>query len=155
MELVIIAAVSENNVIGKDGKLPWHIPEDLKRFKELTLNHSVVMGRKTFESIGKALPDRINVVVTRDTSYQPVDVVVVHSFEEAIKMCKNYEKTFVIGGQSVFAEAMPLADRLEITEVHKEVDGDTYFPEFDRNDWVETSREDHDEYSFVTYVRAK
>lgn len=155
MELVIIAAISDNNVIGKEGKLPWHIPEDLKRFKKLTLNYSVIMGRKTFESIGKALPDRINVVVTHDKNYQPIDVIVVHSFDEAIGKCKNYEKTFIIGGQSIFAEALNIADKLEITEVHETIDGDAYFPDFDKNEWKETKREDHGEYSFVTYVKAK
>lgn len=152
-EIVIIAGVSENNVIGVAGKLPWHISEDLKHFRELTMGHSVVMGRKTFESIGKPLAGRLNIVITNQTDYKPDGVVVVNSLEQALKTCKNHKFTFIIGGQLVYEQAMPLADRLEITRINRKVDGDAFFPKIDFIDWEETNREDHGEYSFVTYVR--
>ena len=162
MQIVIIAAIAENGVIGKAGKLPWHIPEDLKRFKQLTIGHSVIMGRKTFESIGKPLVDRKNIVITNQKNYMPIqsagaasssDIIVVHSLKEAIKKCSG-GKAFIIGGQSVFEEALPIADRLEITEVHSSVDGDVFFPEIG-GEWKETAREDHDGFSFVTYLRVQ
>lgn len=161
-EIIIIAAVAENGVIGRQGKLPWHIPEDMKRFKQLTIGHPVIMGRKTFESLGKPLSGRKNIVITSQKNYMPIqsagaafssDIIVVHSLEEAIKKCSG-GKAFIIGGQSVFEEALPLADRLEITEVHRSVDGDVFFPEIS-GEWKETAREDHDGFSFVTYLRVQ
>ncbi len=150
--LTIIAAISENNVIGKDGKIPWHISEDLKRFKSLTLGHSVIMGRKTFESLGKPLPERKNIVITHQKNYNPPEVTVVHSFEEALNLCSG--KVFVIGGSSVYREALPHADVLEITRVHKHVDGDVYFPVIG-NEWIEAKHEEKEGFSFVTYQRKK
>lgn len=155
MELIIIAAVSENNVIGKDGKLPWHIPEDMKHFRSLTLGHPVIMGRKTFESLGKPLDKRVNIVITSQKNYTPEGIVIVHTFQEALDRCRNYEKAFVIGGASVFADALPLADRLELTRVHSNIEGDAFFPDFDLSQWKEIAKEEHEGFSFITYTRRK
>jgi dihydrofolate reductase len=151
MEVIIIAAISENNVIGKEGKLPWHIPEDLKRFKHLTMDHPIVMGRRTFESIGQPLPGRKNIVITHNRNYTAEGVLVVHSFEEVLK--HNFPKIFVIGGFSLFKEALQFADRLELTRVHRKVEGDVFFPEVDWGEWEELERHDKREYSFITYAR--
>jgi dihydrofolate reductase len=148
MELIIIAAVSENNVIGANGKLPWHISDDLKRFRSLTLGHPVIMGRKTFESIGRPLDKRLNVVITNQKNYKHDGVVVVHSMKDALAACRGNSKAFAIGGKSIFEEALPVARRLELTRVHKKVDGDAFFPEVDWGDWKETAR-----FSFVTFER--
>ena len=151
MDIVIIAAISENNVIGKDGNLPWHIPEDLKRFKELTMGHPVVMGRRTFESIGKPLPGRNNIVITHNREYNPEGVTVFHTFEDVLAY--KYPKIFIIGGYSLFKEALQFADVLEITRVHRKVDGDVFFPDVDWDEWEEIERDDRSEYSFITYRR--
>ena len=148
MEIVIIAAVAENGVIGRDGKLHWHIPEDLRRFRQLTLGHCVIMGRKTFESIGKPLEGRKNIVITSQKGYEAEGVAVVHSLEEAFEGCEG--TAFVIGGSSVFEETLPLASRLELTLIHRVVAGDVYFPPVGK-EWEEAAREDRDGFSFVTY----
>ena len=153
MKIIIIAAVSENGVIGDGPNIPWHISEDFKRFKELTLNHPVIMGRKTFESIGKPLSNRQNIVLTRRDDYNPEGVVVVHSLDEALSNCED-EEVYIIGGSTVYSEAMPKADVLEITEVHQKVDGDVFFPEIDKNVWKEIVRDDRQGFSFVTYNKA-
>lgn len=128
----IIAALSENKVIGRDGKLPWHIPEDLKRFRSLTRGHAVVMGRKTFESIGKLLPDRMNIIITRDMKYTVPGGVVCHSLEEALEVAKKgeIEEVFVIGGGEIFRAAIPFADKLYLTVVHARIEGDAFFPDY-------------------------
>lgn len=160
--ITIIAAVAKNNVIGRANDLPWYLPADLKRFKELTTGHTVIMGRKTFESIvarlGRPLPNRRSIVVSSQVDYAPVGVEVAHSFEEAIKLAAS--DGFVIGGAALFASALPLAQRLELTEVDGDVDGDVFFPEFDRSQWHEVTREAHQkddpggyDYSFVTYQK--
>ena len=151
MQIIIIAAVAENGVIGRAGKLPWHIPEDLKRFRALTTGHPVIMGRKTFESIGKPLPDRKNIVITGQKDYHRDGIVIVHSLDEALKACSG-EKAFVIGGSSVFEEALPFANRLEITQIHRVVEGDVYFPAIG-GEWIEKKREDYEGFSFVSYVK--
>lgn len=154
--ITIIAAVAKNNVIGSKNDLPWYLPEDLKHFKEITSGHTVIMGRKTYESIvsrlGKPLPNRKSVVITRNNSY-PVSegVEKADSLQSAVQ--KYTENPFIIGGASIFTEGLALADQLIITHVHKEYPGDTYFPEIDPKVWKETGREDHGEYSFVTYKR--
>lgn len=155
--IALIAAVSINGVIGKDGKLPWHIPEDLKRFKEITRGKAVLMGRKTFESIieylGKPLPERKNIVITRQKNYEvPKDVLIYHSIESALAAHKN-EDIFIIGGAEIYRETMPLADKLYITEVHEIIEGDALFPNIEKEIWEETKREDHEAYSFVTYEK--
>ncbi len=155
-EIIIIAAISENNVIGKDGKIPWHIKEDLQRFKRLTLNHPVIMGRKTYESLPiKPLKDRINIVLTRDKSFNPPDVIVKNSLQDAIEYCKDYDKVFIIGGQSLFEEGLKFADTLELTRVDGNYDGDAFFPEINFDEWILKNRETKDGYSFLTYTRRK
>ncbi len=159
----IIVAMANNRVIGKSNDLPWYLPADLKHFKELTTRHAVIMGRKTFDSIvqrlRKPLPNRTNIVVTREQDYKYDGVIVAHSIEEAIQKAKG-EEIFIIGGEQIFNLALPLTDRLIITEVNADIDGDTYFPEYDKNTFKEVTREDHKkddknpyDYSFVTLQR--
>jgi dihydrofolate reductase len=156
MKIALIVAMSENGVIGDKGKIPWHIREDLQRFKRLTMGHSIIMGRKTYESIGKPLPGRTNIVLTRSPNFiAPPGVLTFASFDAALEHCReqNHGSAFIIGGSKVFQLALPLADRLLITEVHQRVNGDTKFPDYDRTEWTETAREDGSEYSFVEYAR--
>lgn len=130
-EISIIAAVSENGVIGQGNRLPWHISEDLKRFRELTTNHVVIMGRKTFESIGRALPNRINIVVTHDKEFSAPGCIVCHSLEDALEIGQeNDDKIFVIGGEQIFNESMNRVSRLYLTLVEGEFEGDTHFPDY-------------------------
>jgi dihydrofolate reductase len=131
-KISLIAALSENRVIGKGNKLPWHIAEDLKRFKQLTLHHPVIMGRKTFESIGRLLPDRMNIVISRDPAYRVEGAVVANSLEQAIAIASQQDRTevFVIGGGQIFKEAITIADRLYLTLVHTSLEGDAFFPEY-------------------------
>lgn len=159
MKLILVAAVAKNRVIGSHNALPWYIPEDLKHFKKVTDGKTVLMGRNTFDSImnrlKKPLPNRTNVVVTKQKDFAaPPDVVIYHSLDEALEGLRNTEEVMVAGGGQIFSQLMPKADKLILTEVHKKVDGDVLFPEFDKNEWKETSREDHTEFSFVEYERA-
>jgi len=160
MTVTIIAALGQNRVIGKDTRMPWHISNDLKRFKALTLGHPVVMGRKTFQSIGKPLPGRDNIVITRSHAFVAPGCRVVHSLAGALTAAQGATEVFVIGGAEIYALALPLADRLQLTEVDAAIDGDAYFPDFDRSAWREVSREpgstaapDRLRYDFVTYER--
>lgn len=161
MTVSLIAAQAKNRAIGKDGAIPWHIPEDLKRFKRLTMGKPIIMGRKTYESIGRALPGRSNIVVTRNPNFEAEGVTVTHSLLEATDFARtlNSEEFFVIGGQQLYAAALPDADRLYLTYVDIEVEGDTFFPEFDQDDWLELEREPRRSeksglaFSFVTYAR--
>lgn len=161
-EINIIVAIDRNNAIGKDNKLLYWLPNDLKRFKALTTGNVVLMGRKTFESLPNgALPNRRNIVISRNKALNLENVEVYHSMEEAINACKKDEKIFVIGGASVYKEAIECADKLLITEIDAQTEGaNAFFPEIDREVWKEVSRESHqsDEkhnhnYSFVDYVR--
>lgn len=131
-KISIIAAISENRAIGKDNKLLWQIPGDLPRFKKLTIAHPIIMGRKTFESIGRPLPNRTNIVLTLDSSYQAPGVVVVHSMDEALKAAKRVEKEeiFFVGGGQIYAQAIKFADKLYLTLVEGEYDADTFFPDY-------------------------
>ena len=131
----VIVAVARNGVIGCENRLIWHIREDLQRFKRITTGHPVVMGRKTFESLGRPLPGRVNVVITRQKGYAPEGVRVVHSLDEAIALFPPSEEVFMIGGAEIYRQAMPLADRFYLTEVCADYQGDTYFPEWDRAAW--------------------
>lgn len=151
-EIVLVAAVARNGVIGADGGLPWHIPADLRHAKRLTMGHPLLMGRTTYESIGRPLPGRTNVVLTRDPDWARDGVVVAGSLVEAIAAFAP-GPVMIFGGGGVYADAMPYADRLEITHVDAEPDGDTRFPPIDPAVWTEIAREDHDGFSFVTYVR--
>ncbi len=163
--LSAIVAVSENFVIGLQNDLPWHLPADLKRFKRLTMGHHIVMGRKTYDSIGRPLPGRTSVVVTRDATYRPPgdesgDVVVVLSLDAALERVAVDDEAFIIGGESIFRLALPVAERLYLTLVHADVDGDVYFPGESLADWKLLSEEAYpaDEqheypYSFRVYSR--
>jgi len=151
MTIILIAAVGANGVIGVDNDLPWRIREDLQHFKQLTLGHTLVMGRKTYDSIGRPLPGRRTVVVTRRPDWSADGVEVVHTVEEALKQDGDI---YVAGGGEIYRQALPYADRLELTEVAQSPTGDVTFPTFDRSEWSETSRTPHDGFTFVTYDRA-
>lgn len=164
MRIILIAAVADNGVIGRQGDLPWRIPDDLKRFKRLTMGRPVVMGRKTFESIGRALPGRPNIVVTRRPDFAAPGVTVVRSVDEALERAAEMarrdgvDEIMVIGGGEIYAETLPRADRLDLTEVHATPEGDAYFPAFDRGAWREVERSEHEteaglRYSFAVYDR--
>jgi len=163
--LVLVAAVARNGVIGRGNALPWHLPEDLKHFKELTLGHAVIMGRKTWESLPerfRPLPGRLNIVVTRNPDYVATGATVTGSLDEAIKVGAGGTagSCFVIGGAELYAHALPLAQRLELTEIGAEVEGDAHFPEFEHARWHEVRREpgvsaEGLRYSFVTYERTQ
>lgn len=188
MKLIIIAAIAENRVIGKDGKIPWHISEDIQRFKQLTLHHPVIMGRKTWESLPdkfRPLPDRWNIVLTRQETYQETPQAagaqLFPSLEQALAYIREtkqgyireaeqwsrrateqgsrklegikFDYTYVIGGQQVYEQALPLAQKMEITEVHFPYKGDAHFPDFNREEWRESARVKRGQYSFVSYVR--
>jgi dihydrofolate reductase len=155
-EIVLVVAIAQNGVIGKKGAIPWHISDDMKRFKALTIGHTVVMGRKTWDSLPrKPLPGRINVVVTRQEGWQAEGAVVASSLGQATSGTSG--TVMVIGGAEIYERALPLASRIELTEVHKDFEGDAQF-QLDRNGWHETVREDHVtpdglRYSFVTLTR--
>jgi dihydrofolate reductase len=156
MTLAIIVAMTKDGVIGDKGKIPWHIREDLQRFKRLTMGHPIIMGRRTYESIGKPLPGRTNIALTQSPNLiASPEVVRLGSLKAALDYCRerDEELVFVIGGGKVYEAALPLADKLFITEVHRDVAGDTKFPAYDRAAWTETAREDGPEWSFVEYER--
>lgn len=145
MLISIIVAASENGAIGKDNQLLWRLPEDLKRFKRLTLGHPMIMGRKTFESIGKPLPGRTSIVITRQTDFHHEGVIVAHSLEDAIKKAfeEENEETFIIGGGEIYRQAIALADKIYLTKVHTNIEGDTYFEIPDQNEWSEVDLTHH------------
>ena len=154
----ILVAVARNGVIGREGALPWRLPEDLKRFKALTMGHAMIMGRKTFESIGRLLPGRRSVVVSRQAGYAVPGATVATSLEAAIASAATAPEIFVIGGGEIYRAALPRADRLLVTEVDAMPEGDAFFPAVDRGVWRETSRESHEtpeglRYAFVDYAR--
>lgn len=130
MMISLIVAMAENRTIGKDNKLPWKLPADLQRFKKLTTGHAVIMGRKTFESIGRPLPQRQNIVISRNPNFKAAGIEVASSLSKALEAAKG-DEVFVIGGQQIYAEALALADRIYLTLIHEEIDGDAFFPEFD------------------------
>lgn len=151
--IALIAGLTKNRIIGKGGSLPWHIPEDLKNFKRLTSGHTIIMGRKTYESIGRPLPNRNNIVVSR-TMEPKEGIEVCSSFEEAMDKAGQKEgDTFIIGGTSMFAEGLAVADTLYLSWVKKDYEGDTYFPAFDANDWEMTEEKDFDDFVFTAYKR--
>ncbi len=145
MIISIIVAMDETRGIGVEGRLPWHLPADLKRFKSLTMGHHLIMGRKTFASIGRPLPGRTTIIVTRDQSFQPEGCLVAHSLETALEFARlDLENdVFVIGGAEIFIQAIELADRIYLTQVHSSLPADVYFPEFAAADWLETDSEYH------------
>lgn len=159
----IIAAVSDNGVIGRDLDLPWHLPADLKRFKRLTSGHHMIMGRRTWESIGcRPLPNRPTIVVTRSRSYWAEGARVAHSLREAIEMAAADDEVFIAGGEGIYRAGLRIADRMYLTRIHAEFDGDTCFPGFDSTDWevVSEERYEGDErnaypYTFLVYQRSR
>jgi len=158
--LTIIAAIAHKNVLGKNNQLIWHLPADLKRFKKTTSGHCVIMGRKTYESLGKPLPNRTNIVITRDENFKADGCVIVHSLNKAIKEAKTDDNPFILGGANIYKQAITLADVLDLTFVHHNFEGDVFFPEIDRSVWKETSRQDFKadtknkyDYSFVKFER--
>lgn len=162
MRVSLIAALAENRVIGLNNALPWRLPNDLKRFRRLTTGHAVIMGRKNYESIGKPLPGRVNIVVTRNHDYRADGCLIAHSLDEALSLAGEDPEIFVIGGAQIYREALPRAERLYLTQVHAAVTGDTFFPEIGHRDWEETMRERHEAddkhayaYSFVVLERIK
>lgn len=142
-KLSLIAAVAANGVIGAENRLLWHISEDLRHFKMTTAGHSVLMGRKTWESLGRPLPGRRNIVITRQQGYGAAGCEVVGSLDEALALCAGEEEVFVIGGGEVYRQALPRASRLYLTLVHREYEGDTFFPEVDPEEWTEVYRDKH------------
>ena len=151
--IAIIVAMDKNRVIGKNNKIPWHIAEEVKNFKKLTTGNTVIMGRKTFESIGKPLPKRNNIILSTSMSQIP-GVDVCKTFDEGIIMAKSYGKDiFIIGGGTVYEQAIPLADKMFISYVKGEYDGDAFFPEFDEKEWHAEKKEDHAEFELLVYVR--
>jgi dihydrofolate reductase len=160
MIIALIVAMADGRVIGKNNALPWHLPADLKHFKQCTLGKPVVMGRKTFESIGKPLPGRTNIIITRDAQYQAEGCRVVHSLGEALSAAQDAGEVMIIGGSQLFEHVLPIAKRIYLTEIHAKFAGDIYFPELMQGEWREVSRQAHvtDErnhypYSFIVLER--
>lgn len=160
MQVSIIAAMDEHRAIGIKNQLPWHLPADLKHFKNLTIHKPIVMGRKTFESIGKALPDRTNIVVSRNANFQASGCYVRHSLKEALNHLEQVAEVMIIGGANVFKEALPISNRMYLTFIHHQFEADSFFPKWNEHEWQEIYRENHaaDEkniysFSFVTLER--
>ena len=154
--VVLVAAVADNGVIGADGAIPWHLPEDFAHFKTTTMGHVLLMGRATYESIGRPLPGRTTIVLTRDAAWQADGVQVAASLEEALVQARELDgDVMVVGGSAVYAAALPLADAQVLTEVHRSPPGDTRYPDFDRAAWREERREAFDGYDRVWWVRAR
>jgi len=158
--ITIIAAAGINNELGKDNDLVWHLPDDFKRFKKLTTGHHIIMGRKTFESFPKPLPNRVHLVITRNKDYQPEGAIVVHSMEEALVIAKEDEQPFIIGGGEIYKLGMEVADKIELTLVNNTFEADTFFPEIPSEKWNLIAEEYHDkdekhkfEFTYQTFVR--
>ncbi len=160
--ITLIAAAAENNALGKDNDLLWHLPDDFKRFKKLTTGHKIIMGRKTFESFPKPLPNRTHIIITRDKTYATKypDCIIVYSLEEALKLCKNDNTTYIIGGGQIYSLAMQYANKIELTRVHESFDADTFFPLIDVNKWNLATEEYHPkdekhkyDFTYLTYVK--
>ncbi len=154
--LSLIVAVARNNVIGVNNALPWHLPEDLKRFRALTTGHHIIMGRKTYESINRLLPGRTTVIVTRDVNYKVPGALIANSLQQAIELCGMDDEVFLIGGAELYRDGLQLADKLYVTEIDAEFAGDAFFPEIDQSRWQETSREQGVsekglKFSYITY----
>lgn len=158
----MIAAIGKNNALGKDNDLLWHLPDDFRRFKQLTTGHKIIMGRKTFESFPKPLPNRTHIIITRDPLYNPnlPSCIVVHSIEEALKLVQDDDISYIIGGGEIYDLWMPYADILEITRIHESFEADTFFPEIDEKIWKRTEEEYHPsderhkyDFTYLTYQR--
>jgi dihydrofolate reductase len=143
MKISLIVAMSSNHAIGLNNQMPWHLSADLKRFKQITMGNPIIMGRLTFESIGRPLPGRTNIIVSRNPAYRPEGCVVANGAETAISHgCQLADEVFVIGGSTLYEATLPIADTLYITQINQDFDGDTFFPDFDRSHWTEVERED-------------
>ena len=160
--VIMIAAVAENNALGKNNNLLWHLPNDFKRFKQITSGHHIIMGRKTFESFPKPLPNRTHVIITRQNDFEYEGCVVVQNIEKAISVCPINENLYIIGGGEIYQQSISFADQLDITRVHHSFDADVYFPEIDPEIWELTSETYHSkderhlfDYTFQTFVRKK
>jgi len=160
MMITIVAAAAENNALGKDNDLIWRLPDDFKRFKALTSYHHIIMGRKTFESFPKPLPNRKHVVITRQKNYKNETIEVVHSLEEAIQFSSTEDQIFIIGGGEIYKQALPFANKIELTRVHGEFEADAFFPEIDEEKWDLVNSEFHDKdekhkysFSYLTYTK--
>lgn len=158
--IIMIAAVAENNALGKNNELVWHLPNDFKRFKNLTSGHHIIMGRKTFESFPKPLPNRTHIVISRQENYKPEGCIVVNSMEEAIKICPENETSYIIGGGEIYESGMIHSDKIELTLVHHSFDADAFFPEIKLDDWkiINSEFQPKDEkhlfdYTYQTYIR--
>jgi dihydrofolate reductase len=158
--VIIIAAIARNNALGKDNQLIWHLPADLQRFKRVTSGHHVIMGRKTYESLGKPLPNRTNIIISRNKDFKADGCIVKNSLEEAIETAREDTTPFILGGAEIYRQAIETADLLDLTFVHHDFEADVFFPEIDPEIWEEISRQDFKadeknkyDYSFVTYQR--
>lgn len=158
--ITLIAAIAENNALGKDNQLLWHLPDDFKRFKTVTTGHYIILGRKTFESFPKPLPNRTHVIITRQKDYNHEGCLIVDSLEKAIDICPKNEELFIIGGGEIYKQSIDIADKLDITKVHHSFDADTYFPEINKQKWKLASAEFHSkdekhpfDFTFETYLR--
>ncbi|SMC58892.1 dihydrofolate reductase [Pedobacter nyackensis] len=149
-----VVAIAENNAIGKDNQLLWHLPADLKHFKQITSGHTIIMGRKTYDSIGKPLPNRRNIVITRTAGLLIPGVEVTGNIEDALALCANEDEVFIIGGAEIYKTTLAVTDRIYLTRVHENYEADAFFPEIDFNEWEETSVEKHlpDEKNRVAYT---
>ena len=158
--IIMIAAVAENNALGKDNELVWHLPNDFKRFKTLTSGHHIIMGRKTFESFPKPLPNRTHVIITRQKNYKAEGCIIVDSIEKALLVCPKNEDTFIIGGGEIYTLSLPFTDKIEITRVHHSFEADAYFPVLNEEEWIlvqsDFNKKDEKhiyDYTYLTYVR--
>ncbi len=162
MKITMIAAAGENEALGKDNDLVWHLPDDFKRFKQLTTGHHIIMGRKTFETFPKLLPNRVHIVITRDRDYTAEGVIIVHTIKEALAKVENDENPFIIGGGEIYTLGMQYADCIELTRVHGDFEADAFFPIINENDWEIVEKEYHEKddrhayaFTYLTYERKK
>lgn len=136
--IIAIVAMANNRAIGKDNQLLWHLPDDLKRFKALTVGQTVIMGRKTYESIGRALPNRTNIILSKDKAFHADNCIITHSIDEALKAARSTAEICIIGGEKIYAQFLPLISRIYLTQVEKSFDGDAFFPKLEASEWIET-----------------
>jgi dihydrofolate reductase len=162
MKISLIVAMASNRAIGLNNQMPWHLSADLKKFKKITMGAPILMGRKTYESIGRPLPGRTNIIISRNPSYSQPDCLVFNDIEKALESCRDAEEIFVIGGSDLYKSMLPVADTLYLTQIHQEFPGDTFFPEIDAEQWIEVEREDIQDdpdvdfsYSFLKLERHK
>ncbi len=162
MKISLIVAMATNHAIGLNNQMPWHLSADLKKFKQITMGSPILMGRKTFESIGRPLPGRTNIIISHNTSYQQPGCLVFNSINQALVACHNNDEVFIIGGATFYQSMLPMADRLYLTEIKQDFDADTFFPAINKTEWEEVAREDINDdpsvdfsYSFLTLERNK